>query len=793
MNKYMIFGIVLILLSSFVVASNSSDLSQMSLFYYKLEEAALPYVDAVGTLDLTTSTNIPAQDTGIIDFGQNFDLANTEDASSIASELVELQAPVISTWINMTSFPAGAGGIVGANTFSGNTYGWVLQQRTPAQAFLRFSVYDAAGNFDEWTTEVQNVNEWVHVFAWFDPSLDGGDIGGICINGVLNGSLTTDNMNVIGYEAGTSTKLTLGAFRPAVVHGDSIIDEVYLGNMSGVSITDCSYAQFLYNAGAPDVKQQYPFPEDLPEFIAIDFDSSTAINTFNASFVNSSNTTNIETINGTIVYYNNQIANITFTAEHYVPRTYTNYNTNASLESKLINRTNKIGFFDAVTSIALDNATVDITYPSTTIVSKATDVNGFLDFDTILSGSIEYGEYIITLTSQQGYITPIVFTRTINESEGQLVENFNVSTANISISIYDRETNTLLNKLTEIIMISVFNSSTSNGTLSYQNISLTAQTYTIQAISSGYKTESQSFDYTNRASIDVNFYMLNLTGNNTGTLFVNVIDEFYRVIEGATVSLYEYDTVSRSYIKISDSLTNSNGEASFTIELNIKTYRLKAEKVIEGQTFTAQTNAAGEIITTDNEIRNLFLLISTEFVSQPTDYLTITISETFASNISTIFIDFSTTDNFLTEICVEYYDVENTIETSLYQQCVISSSAYSATPVLINRSRHVIARVYQVEGTAKIILKTYDYPAINSFSQLLEINNYTKYILLFLWIILIVLMFKTENLMILVFLGILLAWAELAWFPNLKTAIGSIFKTVILILMFFTGKKKEDT
>lgn len=452
---------------------------------------------------------------------------------------------------------------------------------------------------------------------------------------------------------------------------------------------------------------------------------------------------------------------------------------------------NVLGFKDQRTGEDIENGNITIVYPNGYEINLTTNSTGQINFSVYGNESHgQSGEYSVTFLAYEGYISPVTFNKDIDVYNYPLIENISISDTSIIVNVFDRETLTLLNKEANISIIGYASASTNNGTYNFNNITVSAGDLVIKVVSDGYITEQSTVIYTGQENATINIYMLNSTATNAGFLFVNVIDEFYRTQPDSVVELYEYDESSLAYIKVSEVRTNINGEAVFGVELNTKTYYLKAFKTIGGQLYSVETTP--EIIKTDNEVRNLVMRLTQITSVQPTDYLTIDISETFTNNISTIFIDFSTIDNFATQVCVQYFLIKTTEETSVYLQCVSSSSAYTATPILINRSNKYRADVYQLQNGVKYNLESYYYDSVSDFGELFDSDDLLNYVIFFVWIIIIVFMFKSEKIMILLVLGLILSWAELTLAPTLMNVAGSILKTVIIIFMYITSRKKED-
>jgi len=515
---------------------------------------------------------------------------------------------------------------------------------------------------------------------------------------------------------------------------------------------------------------------------------------FNATITNSTTTTTYHTTNGKIQwnYSIEELLNITIEAENYYEKEYTNYNITDGLEAELWNKINNvINFTDGHTGDPIENTTIEIERPDGSTIERTTNLTGQIQFDFQEDFNIIEGEYKITFEGKEGYISPITFTEIVNESQANIQQEYEIYRATININIFDRATDNLLTNPVNIILLEVFNITTTNGTYSYSNATLTTQTYTIQSISDGYDTEQLEFLYTGQENLTLNFYMLNLTDPSAGTLFVSIIDDFYRVIQNAEVSLLEYNSESNSYIKVSECRSNSNGECQFTIELNKKTYIVMAQAEINGVMNYANTNLGGEIIKTDNEVRNLVLRPLERFTEFPSQNLITSISETFENNISTIFVEYSTLDNTISEVCVEYFLV-NTTRTSVYEQCVSSSSSYTATPILLDRNNNYEAEVYLYYNGIKYILARYEYPSVRSLQEILRTNNLVSPVVLFLWIVLIVFALKTENITIFIMGGLFLTWTETSIFPSVINVSGSVLKTVILIFMYYTSRKRED-
>lgn len=321
-----IFGIVFIVLSSFVSASIISDLNNGAIHYYKLEEnGATPYVDEVSTADLTVA-GLPDRTTGIIDFGQNFVSGSSEYLKTVASVSEESTNIVASMWIKVTSIGSEMFLIDEYRSDAGNK-GYTL--RITSTGKIHFHVFGTAG-YDLWeSTTTLSTATWYHVVAVFT----GGDAS-LYINGVSDGSLTTDTTSDVLWSSGNHA-FVIGRAEPDSAYFSGIIDEVYYGDVSGF---DSTYASFLYNGGSPTSSQQYSFSSGVDAFTLTSsmFFNDNPINLF---AVNISNTTGVRTIstnNGSVYYPKDLLINLSvYNVSGFVKGVVLNHNTTNDLDIAL--------------------------------------------------------------------------------------------------------------------------------------------------------------------------------------------------------------------------------------------------------------------------------------------------------------------------------------------------------------------------------------------------------------------------------------------------------------------------
>jgi len=523
--------------------------------------------------------------------------------------------------------------------------------------------------------------------------------------------------------------------------------------------------------------------------------------TFSISIANSNGTVNRSGVaqfntssdNITTFFINADTYNYTIQAEGFTDNE-TGFETLTALQNKTIQVNfsrdvqNRLWFFDIVTSNPIENGSVIVTYPGGGFVETlTTNSSGAINFSYVKNFIPIYGSYMVSF-AEQGFI-PSIFNETINSSLVPLNESYNVTRANLIVNILDRETGLAITNLVNVILLNVLNQSTTTGTTTIYNLSIVGGDYNIMAMSDGYLTEQRTVSFTNQENVSLTFQLLNATGTSTEFLYVNCIDEFYTILEDATVSLYEYDIATFSFVKISEEQSNVNGEVVFGVELNSKSYYLTASKTIGGILYFAQTNP--EIILTADETRNLVLYLSDPFGVLVSDYINMDYSETFVNNISTIYMSFTTTDGFDAEVCVGYFNMSNNASL-LTETCIVTGGVYVANPTLIDRNYNYEGRIYQKYLGEDINYMTYYYPSDTSLDFIFSEINYSEPIFIWLWIVLLVVCLLMKNMMLFSIGGIILTWLQFFRSPSIALASASVLKTMILIFMMNSTRRRED-
>lgn len=453
-----------------------------------------------------------------------------------------------------------------------------------------------------------------------------------------------------------------------------------------------------------------------------------------------------------------------------------------------------ITYIDVNTTNPIENATVLITYPSGNTTSLTTNSSGEVNFSFIIDGGLDFGNYTF-VASKLGFLN-LTTTEEILRNTSPMSVFYNVSRASITFNIYDRLDNSLLSGINiSIAMVGQFNDTTTTGILLKNNLSIISGDYTVYASADGYKTEIRRFTYTNQEELTIDFYLLNLTQSNTGTLFVTTVDSFFRKITDANVELLEYSIADLSFISVSECITNINAECSFNVELNTKTYYIRATHTIGGELFIAETSQSGEIITISGETRNLIFYITSGFIISPLNNLVYDINEVFVSNISSISVNYFTTDGASIEMCIEYFLDDNGVLTSITGDtyCIFTSSSLQNinTNVGLNRSNDYEARVY-IKNTNNVTLETFYYPSDSSTGEIFADDMIGAMVVLA-WLLILGLSIYMKNVTLFFVLGVFLSWAEVLIFPLYSMTSISVFKTVLCLMGLFVSYKRRDS
>lgn len=535
------------------------------------------------------------------------------------------------------------------------------------------------------------------------------------------------------------------------------------------------------------VNQTIYFYNNIINVTAYDNYTLDPILSFNITIEGRQHQTTTGNITG--VYCNLNLTNISISSYNYLSTSILHNTSNSTANISMQSLISYFHFINGQDNQTINNATITITPPSGSSFQLLTNSTGGINF----SNNNVFGQYTITFEAQQGYISPLSFYVNITAATTPVRRNFTISQAVLRINIYDRETGDYLNKPTNVILFGYFNTTVNNGSLDIYNLTIESGTHTIQALSSGYGAEQKQVTFSNQEELTIDFYLLNVTGSNTGTLYVSTVDEFYRTISEAYVTLLEYDAETTTYKSVSECLTNSNGECQFYIELNVKTYILTASKTISGYEYSDTTNP--EIIKSNNEVRQLFLTYSPQTSILNIYGLFFNATEMYdwdSVNKSLIIAYFSTMDGSTAQLCLRYLE-DNT---QTYLTCLNASTGILiGAEQTLNRTKDYEAELYLLTSTnTKFHLISFYYPSEDSLESILSLFKLAKPIVLFLWLIILVVSLWLKNVTLYGFLAIILSFVEIiVLFPNILFMTGTVLKFIIGLFIIDTARKRQDS
>ena len=328
MKKALLFGIVLILLSSFVCAMAPTLANVDEYFTFDDSDYSAPTLTGlVGNYDLTNSGLATTGATGI--YLQSWDYDGTNDYStSTANTDVSNRKLSVNMWAKCDA--TGADSVL--FNLGPQDDGIALRYRI-ANLIELFEKID--GDFDTGTQAgTCDTSNFVMYTVTID---DTANEMKLYLNTVFQFTVTMD-----GLLSNIATPVLYIGNRPDGGGGNT---NLWNGNIDEVSVyTDVlttDEIDYLYNSGSPDAGQQYPFSA-TPTFdiTAINFYNSSSILTFNANVTNSTQSQILNTTTGTIESNISNIVSVTIyniTGEEgiYFNRTYLNYNSSNNLIAEL--------------------------------------------------------------------------------------------------------------------------------------------------------------------------------------------------------------------------------------------------------------------------------------------------------------------------------------------------------------------------------------------------------------------------------------------------------------------------
>lgn len=471
------------------------------------------------------------------------------------------------------------------------------------------------------------------------------------------------------------------------------------------------------------------------------------------------------------------------------------YDVNETAELNLSNiDLNYIYFQDGSSGDPLEDYNITVIYPNNDELELITDSEGKINFTTYRDYIIQEGDYEITFLGSQGYATPITFDLTKSISELPFNQTYNISRANINVSIYDETTSLLITENITLSITGIGSFVTNNGTLLLENVSFTNTTYTIYATSENYSSNQKSFTYTNQEQLDISIFLIPLTYSKLATIYVNAYDSYLDVASGADLRLQKLNPLTSTFEEVAQRTTSSSGSTAFQVLLDENVYRIYGTYEYGGIIYETYSIEEGEVFYADQQIVPIYFNTVLSFTTDRFEDLNIQVyNKTLINNVSyheVYYYDYAGLDH---TVCLEYSYMNGLIKKSSLINCSTSSSGtinYDSGYAL-NRSYTWIVDVYVQEGDFKRYYYTEKYPQTGSFQDIFSII--IKALIGFSFLALIVVSLYLERIDIFAYLSIFLS---LFWLAITPSYLSVTFVGLNIVMSYFIldlSKKKNSS
>jgi len=446
-HKIILFGLALILFSSFVYAGVADDLNSIAQIYYTMDESGSPLYNKVpGNADAICADCPTFQQTPAwINYSIDFDKSNYEVFSST---LPNNPGTSPMSFCMMIKVDADATSTIFGNVTGGTPY---QQGLYVVGGQLRwYPQYTDGSNYlkIETDTGVLGTSNTHHV-CFVRESASSGKI-------YINGTDRTNAVTLVGSASVTRNAFYVGGgavqagSTNALHYWDGLIDEFSYYNDS-LTLTE---VEWLFNDSTPSVNRRYEFqPDSAPLFTltAVSNATGATVNNFTATLYNSTWTNTTVTTNGTVYYnishgdyslsvvstdYATYYANLTDvnnSESHQASLLTTNtihFRVYDTIKLELINHTNVT--IDLLSDLAVYNFTTDngtytaeIITPSTyTIRSDASGyATNFYEYTLVNSTNVHVNLYLMN-TSATNYkqVIATVYDQNRDEVEDALIK-----------------------------------------------------------------------------------------------------------------------------------------------------------------------------------------------------------------------------------------------------------------------------------------------------------------------------------------------------------------------------------
>lgn len=259
--------------------------------------------------------------------------------------------------------------------------------------------------------------------------------------------------------------------------------------------------------------------------------------------------------------------------------------------------------------------------------------------------------------------------KTVNATLSAGMNNVTVyifTTESVGFRFVDEQSGNIVNttsvRLELIGSAASYNQTTTNGTI-YQDL-ITPDSYTLRYSATGYNTRFGFVTVTNRTTQNVTLYML--ASANATNVTATVYRQDGNEVANALVKVLKYDLATNSYIVREQVLTNFEGDATFSAQLNTEYYKFIVESPVGTVALTTEPSYLM------SSVISLVLPGGTEG-SNYVEILNLNGQVTYNAATGNFRFDASDSSPSITQACIYAYRVEENMSgTYLNSSCTSS-------------------------------------------------------------------------------------------------------------------------
>lgn len=412
-------------------------------------------------------------------------------------------------------------------------------------------------------------------------------------------------------------------------------------------------------------------------------------------------------------------------------------------------------------------------------------------FNGTLAQITTYGS-IISLGNNTLVFEKLGFATTNVSFNVNLTSKINLST-NITESVivlrfFDRETLILITGTTTVTLVGPtgFNSTTTTGAINISDINFISGAYQVIASNPAYETESIFFTYNNQEILNKDLFLLQNNASDLGTVTVQVTASTGQFVQGAICSALEWTPSQSAFLSVAEGNTNTEGSTILNIEIGTKLYKFSCTK--SGTTVTSPQ----QIIQVSGSLVPLVLPVGEEppelllknFVFSLTN-------STFNATHQRITYNFSSSDNLVTESCLNQYQINGNTRVLLNQTCV--QTAIGQIQIIIDINTTFSQLIVATAEEDNVVREVDEIVFLGEFSLETSLSAYGMDVFLPLLLtilgIVIGFMIVPSSISVSLFVTLVAMWLIRFFVPSTMAYSSTIFMSVVILIMLWGSKK----